>query len=80
MAILEMGCFNTIIGWLFVAFTVLIYALIGVLSRTMQSSQYYVPKEVQAVYNGMATVRIDVRRFYLWPVVYTLRVILIWVS
>ena len=43
MAILEVaGVSNTIIGWLFVAFTVLIYALIGVLSRTMQSSQYYV--------------------------------------
>ena len=57
MAILEVaGVSNTIIGWLFVAFTVLIYALIGVLSRTMQSSQYYVAgREVPAVYNGMAT-------------------------
>ena len=57
MAILELaGVSNTIIGWLFVAFTVLIYALIGVLSRTMQSSQYYVAgREVPAVYNGMAT-------------------------
>jgi cation/acetate symporter len=41
---------------MFVAFTVLIYALIGVLSRTMDSSQYYVAgREVPAVYNGMAT-------------------------
>ena len=57
MAILEVaGVSNTIIGWLFVAFTVLIYALIGILSRTMQSSQYYVAgREVPAVYNGMAT-------------------------
>jgi len=50
------GVSNTIIGWLFVAFTVLIYALIGVLSRTMESDQYYVAgREVPAVYNGMAT-------------------------
>ena len=57
MAILEAaGVSNTIIGWLFVAFTVLIYALIGVLSRTMDSGQYYVAgREVPAVFNGMAT-------------------------
>ncbi len=57
MAIFEAaGVSNQIIGWLFVAFTVLIYALIGVLSRTMESSQYYVAgREVPAVYNGMAT-------------------------
>ena len=57
MAILEAsGVSNTIIGWLFVAFTVLIYALIGVLSRTMETSQYYVAgREVPTVYNGMAT-------------------------
>ena len=57
MAILESsGVSNTIIGWLFVAFTVLIYALIGVLSRTMETSQYYVAgREVPTVYNGMAT-------------------------
>ncbi len=57
MGILEAaGVDNTYIGWMFVAFTVLIYALIGVLSRTMDSSQYYVAgREVPAVYNGMAT-------------------------
>ena len=57
MAILEAsGVSNKVIGWLFVAFTVAIYALIGVLSRTMESSQYYVAgREVPAVYNGMAT-------------------------
>ncbi|MDA1284491.1 MAG: cation acetate symporter [Proteobacteria bacterium] len=57
MAILEWsGVSNTMIGWLFVAFTVLIYALIGVLSRTMDTGQYYVAgREVPAVYNGMAT-------------------------
>ena len=57
MAILEAsGVPNTIIGWLFVAFTVLIYALIGILSRTMETSQNYVAgREVPTVYNGMAT-------------------------
>ena len=57
MAILEAaGVPNTYIGWMFVAFTVLIYALIGVLSRTMDSNQYYVAgREVPAVFNGMAT-------------------------
>ena len=39
MAILEAsGVSNKVIGWLFVAFTVAIYALIGVLSRTMESA------------------------------------------
>ena len=57
MAILEAaGVSNTVIGWLFMAFTVVIYALIGVLSRTMDSGQYYVAgREVPAVFNGMAT-------------------------
>ena len=57
MGILEAaGVENTIIGWLFVAFTVAIYALIGILSRTMESEQYYVAgRQVPAVYNGMAT-------------------------
>ena len=57
MGILEAaGVENTIIGWMFVAFTVAIYALIGILSRTMESDQYYVAgREVPAVYNGMAT-------------------------
>ena len=57
MAILEAaGVPNKVIGWLFVAFTVAIYAMIGILSRTMESSQYYVAgREVPAVYNGMAT-------------------------
>ena len=44
------------IGWMFVGFTIAIYALIGVLSRTMEFNQYYVAgREVPAVYNGMAT-------------------------
>ena len=57
MAILSAaGVANETIGWLFVGFTILIYALIGVLSRTMESNQYYVAgREVPAVFNGMAT-------------------------
>lgn len=57
MAILEqMGVSAATIGILFVAFTIVIYALIGFLSRTMQVEAYYVAgREVPAVYNGMAT-------------------------
>ena len=57
MAILEQfGVSAATIGVLFVAFTVVIYALIGWLSRTMQVEAYYVAgREVPAVYNGMAT-------------------------
>ena len=57
MAIFEQaGVGNNIIGYCFVGFTVVIYALIGVLSRTMETSQYYIAgREVPAVFNGMAT-------------------------
>jgi len=57
MAILEqMGVSAATIGILFVAFTIVIYAVIGWLSRTMQVEAYYVAgREVPAVYNGMAT-------------------------
>lgn len=57
MAILEqLGVAANVIGILFVAFTVVIYAVIGWLSRTMQVEAYYVAgREVPAVYNGMAT-------------------------
>ena len=57
LAILEqVGVSNNIIGYLFVGFTLVIYAGIGVLSRTMQVSEYYVAgRRVPAVYNGMAT-------------------------
>ncbi|WP_193369392.1 sodium:solute symporter family protein [Pelagibius marinus] len=57
MAILELfGVGANTIGILFVAFTVVIYAVIGWLSRTMQVEAYYVAgREVPAVYNGMAT-------------------------
>jgi len=57
LAILEqLGMPNQIIGYLFVFFTLAVYAGIGVLSRTMQVSEYYVAgRRVPAVYNGMAT-------------------------
>ena len=57
MAIFEsMGMSANTIGILFVAFTIVIYAAIGWLSRTMEVSAYYVAgREVPAVYNGMAT-------------------------
>ncbi|MGI9316689.1 MAG: sodium:solute symporter family protein [bacterium] len=57
MAVLEqMGVGADTIGILFVAFTILIYAGIGWLSRTMQVDAYYVAgRQVPAVFNGMAT-------------------------
>ena len=57
MAIAEQaGMSAKLIGIFFVAFTVLIYALIGWLSRTMQTDAYYVAgRQVPTVFNGMAT-------------------------
>ena len=57
MAIAEqMGMDAKTIGVCFVAFTVLIYALIGWLSRTIQVDAYYVAgRQVPTVFNGMAT-------------------------
>ena len=57
MAIAEqMGMTAKTIGVCFVAFTVLIYALIGWLSRTIQVDAYYVAgRQVPTVFNGMAT-------------------------
>jgi len=57
MALLEQfGVTAQTIGILFVIFTVLIYAGIGYLSRTMQVDAYYVAgRQVPAVFNGMAT-------------------------
>ena len=57
MAVLEqMGVGADTIGILFVGFTVLIYAAIGWLSRTMQVDAYYVAgRQVPPVFNGMAT-------------------------
>ncbi|MHA1523485.1 MAG: sodium:solute symporter family protein [Alphaproteobacteria bacterium] len=57
MAILEqLGLGADTIGILFVAFTILIYAGIGWLSRTMEVDAYYVAgRQVPPVFNGMAT-------------------------
>ncbi len=57
MAIAEqMGMTAKMIGIFFVSFTVLIYALIGWLSRTLQTDAYYVAgRQVPTVFNGMAT-------------------------
>ncbi|MDO8876840.1 MAG: cation acetate symporter, partial [Pseudolabrys sp.] len=57
LAILEqVGVPNKILGYLFVFFTLAVYAIIGVLSRTAQVSEYYVAgRSVPAFYNGMAT-------------------------
>ena len=57
LAILEqVGVQNRILGYLFVFFTLAVYAIIGVLSRTAQVSEYYVAgRSVPAFYNGMAT-------------------------
>ena len=41
---------------MFMGFTIVIYAVIGILSRTMQVGEYYVAgRRVPAIYNGMAT-------------------------
>jgi cation/acetate symporter len=57
IALLEqLGVPNSILGYLFVAFTIGVYALIGYVSRTMQVSEYYVAgRKVPSFYNGMAT-------------------------
>ena len=57
IAILEqLGVPNQVLGYMFVGFTILLYAMIGILSRTAQVSEYYVAgRKVPAIYNGMAT-------------------------
>ena len=57
MAIAEQaGMTAKMIGIFLVSFTVLIYALIGWLSRTLQTDAYYVAgRQVPTVFNGMAT-------------------------
>ena len=47
---------NQMIGWIFMALSLAIYVVIGVLTRTSNPDQYYVAgRGVPAVYNGMAT-------------------------
>jgi cation/acetate symporter len=57
LAILEqVGVPNRILGYLFVFFTIAVYAIIGIMTRTAQVSEYYVAgRRVPAFYNGMAT-------------------------
>jgi cation/acetate symporter len=57
LAILEqMGLPQKWIGYGFVFLTIAVYAVIGVLSRTADSGEYYVAgRTVPALYNGMAT-------------------------
>jgi cation/acetate symporter len=51
-----LGVPNKYLGYLFVFFTIGVYALIGYISRTMQVSEYYVAgRKVPSFYNGMAT-------------------------
>src|SRR5688572_2236644 len=57
LAVLEqVGVPNKYLGYLFVFFTIAVYAIIGIASRTAQVSEYYVAgRRVPAFYNGMAT-------------------------
>ena len=57
LAVLEqMGVSNKIIGYCFVFLTIGVYAYIGILSRTMELSEYYVAgRVVPPFFNGMAT-------------------------
>jgi cation/acetate symporter len=44
------------IGWIFMALSIGIYVVIGVITRTSEADQYYVAgRRVPALYNGMAT-------------------------
>ncbi len=57
VAILERaGVPNKILGYMFMGFTILVYAFIGVVTRTAEVGEYYVAgRKVPAFYNGMAT-------------------------
>jgi cation/acetate symporter len=52
----QMGLPNRWIGYVFMAATIGLYAMIGIMSRTGQTDEYYVAgRRVPALYNGMAT-------------------------
>ena len=52
----QMGLTRAWIGYIFLGATVLLYAGIGVMSRTSDAAEYYVAgRRVPAMYNGMAT-------------------------
>jgi len=57
LAILEqMGMTRTMMGYVFLVATILLYAGIGIISRTSDASEYYVAgRRVPAMFNGMAT-------------------------
>lgn len=57
LAVLEqMGLPRNWIGFIFLIATVLLYAGIGIMSRTTDAAEYYVAgRRVPAIYNGMAT-------------------------
>jgi cation/acetate symporter len=57
LAILEqMGVPNKVLGYIFLAATIGLYAGIGIMSRTSDVSEYYVAgRKVPAIFNGMAT-------------------------
>src|SRR6185436_1218763 len=57
LGVLEaLGVSNRVIGYLYIFLTIGVYALIGVLSRTHEVTEYYVAgRVVPAFYNGMAT-------------------------
>ncbi|MBA4261310.1 MAG: cation acetate symporter, partial [Comamonadaceae bacterium] len=57
LAVLEqMGLPKAWIGYIFLFATILLYAGIGVMSRTNDAAEYYVAgRRVPAIYNGMAT-------------------------
>ena len=52
----KMGMPNKWIGYAFLVFTILLYAGIGIMSRTLEVAEYYVAgRRVPAFFNGMAT-------------------------
>jgi cation/acetate symporter len=57
VALLERaGVPNRYLGYMFMGFTILVYAFIGIISRTAEVGEYYVAgRRVPAFYNGMAT-------------------------
>ncbi|MBK7660551.1 MAG: cation acetate symporter [Betaproteobacteria bacterium] len=52
----KMGVPNKWLGYCFLIFTILLYAGIGIMSRTLEVAEYYVAgRRVPALFNGMAT-------------------------
>ena len=55
-ALEQAGMSRTPIGYVFLGATILVYAVIGITSRTNDPTEYYVAgRQVPAVFNGMAT-------------------------